>query len=73
VTFLSDNRKDLAAVTVPTLVLQCTDDVIAPLPVGRYVYENIPGSSFVQLSASGHCPNISSPAELASAIRNYLE
>ena len=59
--------------SVPTLVLQCTDDVIAPLPVGHYVYEHIPGSQFVQLSTSGHCPNISGPAELAEAIRSYLE
>lgn len=73
VTFLSDNRRDLAAVSVPTLVLQCTDDIIAPLPVGRYVFEHIPGSQFVQLSTSGHCPNISGPSELADAIRSYLE
>jgi sigma-B regulation protein RsbQ len=72
VTFLSDNRRDLAQVTVPTLVLQCTDDVIAPLTVGHYVHDHIPGSEFVLLSASGHCPNISAPGELADAIRAYL-
>ena len=72
VTFLSDNRRDLAAVSVPTLVLQCTDDVIAPQPVGRYVHNQILGSEFVLLSATGHCPNISAPTELASAIRVYL-
>ena len=72
VTFLSDNRRDLADVTVPTLVLQCTDDIIAPLPVGNYVHDHIAGSAFVQLSATGHCPNISGPSELATAIRSYL-
>ena len=35
VTFLSDNRSDLPRLTVPTLVLQCTDDAIAPQGVGR--------------------------------------
>jgi sigma-B regulation protein RsbQ len=72
VTFLSDNRGDLAAVTVPTLVLQCTDDVIAPEVVGRYVHEAIPGSVFTKLSATGHCPNLSAPEETTSAIRAFL-
>ncbi|MGN7800853.1 alpha/beta fold hydrolase [Leifsonia sp. 22587] len=72
VTFLSDNRADLAAVSVPTVVLQCSDDAIAPEAVGRYVHDAIPGSEFVQLSASGHCPNLSDPEELAHAIRSRL-
>jgi sigma-B regulation protein RsbQ len=73
VTFLSDNRRDLAEVSVPTLVLQCTDDVIAPLSVGQYVHDHIRGSTFHLLSATGHCPNVSSPREVAEAIRAYLE
>jgi sigma-B regulation protein RsbQ len=72
VTFLSDNRADLAGVTVPTLVLQCTDDVIAPEVVGRYVHEAIPGSVFTQLAATGHCPNLSAPEETTAAIRAFL-
>jgi sigma-B regulation protein RsbQ len=57
---------------VPTVVLQCAEDVIAPGPVGRYVHEQIPGSVFVQLNATGHCPNLSGPDELAAAIRSSL-
>lgn len=72
VTFLSDNRRDLAAVTTPTLVLQCTDDPIAPLPVGTYVHEQIAGSEFVVMTATGHCPNLSDPELLTEAIRAYL-
>jgi sigma-B regulation protein RsbQ len=72
VTFLSDNRRDLADVTVPTLVLQCSDDVIAPLPVGRYVHDHIAGSEFVLLPVTGHMPNLSGPGELAQAISDYL-
>jgi sigma-B regulation protein RsbQ len=72
VTFLSDNRDDLSAVTVPTLVLQCTDDVIAPEVVGRYVHAAIPGSVFAQLTATGHCPNLSAPEETTAAIRAFL-
>lgn len=72
VTFLSDNRRDLPRVSVPTLVVQCSDDVIAPLPVGQYVSEHIPGSAFTLLSTTGHTPNISGPDELAEAIRTWL-
>jgi len=72
VTFLSDNRADLPGVGVPTLVLQCSQDVIAPDVVGRYVHEQIPGSSFTQLAATGHCPHLSAPEETTAAIRAFL-
>lgn len=72
VTFLSDNRADLAAVAVPTLVLQCSADVIAPEAVGRFVCEHVPGSTLVQLSATGHCPHLSAPEETVAAIRAWL-
>lgn len=72
VTFLSDNREDLVSVTVPCLVLQCRNDVIAPEQVGRYVHERLPHSTFAMLDASGHCPNLSAPDETATAIDAYL-
>ena len=72
VTFLSDNRADLPGVCVPTLVLQCSQDVIAPEAVGRYVHEHVPGSVFTQLSATGHCPHLSAPEETTAAIRAFL-
>ena len=72
VTFLSDNRVDLAAVTVPTVILQCSRDVIAPLVVGQYVHEAISGSELVVLEATGHCPNLSAPEETVRVIRAFL-
>jgi len=72
VTFLSDNRADLPRVTTPTLVLQCSDDVIAPRSVGDYVHRGIPGSEFVQMKATGHCPNLSAPEETVAAIKAFL-
>ena len=71
-TFMADNRQDLPNVTTRTLILQCSDDVIAPLEVGEYVHRHIPKSHFVQLRASGHCPNLSAPEETAAAIRAFL-
>ena len=72
VTFMSDNRDDLAAVRTPALVLQCSDDPLAPEGVGLYVAGRLPQSSYVQLEATGHCPNLSAPEETIAAIRAYL-
>ncbi|HET6395143.1 MAG TPA: alpha/beta hydrolase [Blastococcus sp.] len=72
VTFLSDNRADLPGVAVPTLVLQCSEDVIAPEVVGRYVHAQVPGSEFVMLKATGHVPHLSAPEETTAAIRAFL-
>ena len=72
VTFLSDNRGDLAAVTVPTLILQCSDDIIAPAAVGGFIHARIPGSELVTLHATGHCPNLSAPEETTAAVTAFL-
>jgi sigma-B regulation protein RsbQ len=72
VTFLSDNRADLAAVRTPALVLQCSSDAIAPATVGAYVHEHLPESELRILEATGHCPNLSAPEETIEAIRTYL-
>jgi sigma-B regulation protein RsbQ len=71
-TFLSDNRADLAGVHVPTLVLQCADDIIAPDAVGQYVHDQIAGSVLVRMQATGHCPNLSAPAETIEAVEAFL-
>lgn len=72
VTFLSDNREDLESVSVPSLVLQCSEDAIAPQCVGEFVHRHTPGSTLVKLRATGHCPHLSAPAETIEAIKNYL-
>jgi sigma-B regulation protein RsbQ len=73
VTFFSDNRKDLGAVTTPTLVLQCSDDVIAPRAVGEYVHRHVPGSRLVVMNATGHCPNLSAPEETVQEMKTFLQ
>ncbi|GGO43708.1 hydrolase [Streptomyces daqingensis] len=70
-TFLSDNRADLARVTVPTRVIECAHDVIAPREVGAFVHEAIPGSELVTLDAVGHCPQLSAPEQTAEAIASF--
>jgi sigma-B regulation protein RsbQ len=72
VTFLSDNRSDLEGVEIPALILQCSDDLIAPDSVGDYVHARLPGSRLVRMKASGHCPNLSAPEETIEAIRAWI-
>ncbi|MEU3062866.1 alpha/beta hydrolase [Streptomyces subrutilus] len=71
-TFLSDSRPDLKTVSVPTLVLECSHDVIAPREVGAYVHAAIPGSRLVTLEATGHCPQLSAPQATAAAISSFI-
>ncbi|WP_285814538.1 alpha/beta hydrolase [Microbacterium sp. Marseille-Q6648] len=72
VTFLSDNRDDLRAVSVPTLVLQCSSDALAPRTVGDYVHAAIPGSRLAVLEATGHVPILSAPDAVIAEIREFL-
>ena len=70
-TFLSDSRAELASVTIPTLVLECAQDVIAPREVGAYVHAAIPGSRLVTLPATGHCPQLSAPEATVQQIAAF--
>jgi sigma-B regulation protein RsbQ len=72
VTFLSDNRADLAGVDVPALVLQCKEDVIAPVEVGEFVERELPRAELALLDATGHCPNLSAPEQTIAAIEEFL-
>ncbi|WP_329791169.1 alpha/beta hydrolase [Lentzea sp. DG1S-22] len=71
-TFLSDNRADLTEISVPTLVVQCARDAIAPREVGQFVHEQVRGSRLVTLDAVGHCPQLSDPGPTAEAITAFV-
>jgi sigma-B regulation protein RsbQ len=71
-TFYSDNRVDLPKLTVPSLILQCSDDVIAPPEVGEYMRTHTRLGQFKQLRATGHCPHMSAPEETIEAMKEYL-
>ncbi|MDF9800289.1 sigma-B regulation protein RsbQ [Catalinimonas alkaloidigena] len=72
VTFLSDNREDLQKLAIDTLLLQCTEDVIAPMEVGHYVHQQIRNSELAILNATGHCPHMSAPRETIQAIKQFI-
>ena len=71
-TFLGDNRADLPLVQVPALILQCSDDAIAPPVVGQYLHQALAGSTLQQLEVAGHCPHLTHPALTVAAIQAYL-
>ena len=71
-TFLADNREDLPHVRARALVVQCTDDPIAPVLVGEYVHRQIPRSALVTVETSGHCPHMSEPDAVIRAMREFL-
>lgn len=72
VTFMSDCRANLPLATVPTLILQCSDDSIAPVEVGNYLHKQLKHSSLAQMEAKGHYPQLSHPQETIALISQYL-
>lgn len=72
VTFLSDNRADLPRLQAPTLVLQCSDDIIAPMQVGQYLERTIPNCRMAVIRNQGHCPHMSAPGPSSDAIDSFL-
>jgi sigma-B regulation protein RsbQ len=71
-TFFSDNRGDLAKVTIPSLIMQCSEDAIAPSEVGEYLRRHLPLSTLRVMRATGHCPHMSHPEETIQIIKEYL-
>ncbi len=72
VTFLSDNRADLPKLKTKSLILQCSNDVIAPEAVGAYMHRSLPDSHLIMMQATGHCPNLSAPEETIAAMKTFL-
>jgi len=72
VTFLSDLRADVPKLAAPALVLQCSDDIIAPLAVGDYLQRTLPDATLVVVKNHGHCPHMSSPGATSDAIDTFL-
>lgn len=72
VTFFADNRRDIQKAKIPSLILQCVEDIIAPESVGRYMEKNMPNSTLKMMKATGHCPHMSAPDETTALIKEYI-
>jgi sigma-B regulation protein RsbQ len=73
VTFLSDNRADVARTQAPSLILQSSEDIIAPVQVGVYLSRVIPDNQLVVIDNVGHCPHLSAPVLCITAIENFID
>jgi sigma-B regulation protein RsbQ len=73
VTFLADNRADLPKLKAPTLIIQCSDDIIAPVAVGEYMHRTLPDSTLAVIDNVGHCPHLSSPGASTDAMNAFLQ
>jgi sigma-B regulation protein RsbQ len=72
VTFSADNREFLPQVSVPSLILQSTNDIFAASEIGVYMHQHLINSTLEHLEANGHFPHISNPAEFISVLNKYL-
>ncbi|UII69196.1 alpha/beta hydrolase [Pseudomonas sp. HN11] len=72
VTFMSDNRQDVIGLTTPVLILQSSDDLIAPVAVGDYLHSVLPNSTYCLVDNVGHCPHMSAPQACAAAMDSFL-
>ncbi|WP_421924887.1 alpha/beta fold hydrolase [Lysinibacillus capsici] len=72
VTFLSDHRSELPKVSVPSLIIQCSEDSIVPISVGDYLHQHLKNSTLQLMEAKGHYPHISHPNETIQCIADFL-
>ena len=73
VTFLSDLRDKVPKLTAPTLIVQCHDDMIAPVAVGEYMKRTLPRATLALIDNVGHCPHLSAPCACVDAIDGFLQ
>lgn len=71
--FTVDVRDELPRVGTPSWIVQCSQDSIAPVTVGRWMHQHMPGSTLVELEASGHCPHVSHPLQTVDILRNVVD
>ena len=71
VTFRSDNRSDLPKVQARSLIIQCSDDIIAPIAVGEYMHAVMPRSTLSIVQNIGHCPHLSAPGDIVRMIHEF--
>jgi sigma-B regulation protein RsbQ len=72
VAFLSNIRAELPLLSRPALILQCSEDSIAPQAVGQFMHGQLRDSRLILMKAHGHCPHMSNPDDTISAIRSFL-
>ncbi|MBE7941559.1 MULTISPECIES: alpha/beta hydrolase [Ramlibacter] len=72
-TFEGDFRARLPQLVKPVLVLQCTEDVVAPRSVGEYMATTLPDARLVLVPTQGHVPQMADPTRCIQALEDFLE
>ena len=69
-----DVSKLLSKITVPTLVIHCDEDSVAPLSEGRFLAASIPGARFIMLKSKNHMLFENEPdfPKLVQSIRDFV-
>ena len=70
--FFADQRNDLNKLKIPSLIMQCSEDILVPVQVGEYMQKNMPQSTLRVMKATGHCPHLSAPAETIQIMKQFL-
>jgi sigma-B regulation protein RsbQ len=71
--FNCDVRALLPRVRTRTLVVQCSEDAVAPRSVGEFLCRQMPAATFRLVDAVGHCPHLSHPALVAGLVREFVD
>ncbi|MXV15581.1 alpha/beta fold hydrolase [Hufsiella ginkgonis] len=72
VIFESDYRHLLKDVDTSTLILQTEHDIAVPRETAEYLHRHIKDSKLAIIDARGHFPQISAPAEIIKAIKEFI-
>jgi sigma-B regulation protein RsbQ len=70
-TFLADNREDVPKIPCPCLVIQSSEDAIAPLGVGDYMVEHLQDGRLAIVACRGHAPHMTQPEPTAAAVKRF--
>lgn len=73
VTFTSDHRADMARCSIASLILQCSDDLLAPVEVGAWLHAHLADSELAVIPNIGHCPHMSVPGVSAGVMDAFLD
>ncbi|MFT6528800.1 MAG: sigma-B regulation protein RsbQ [Psychrosphaera sp.] len=72
-TFFSDDRKALSQLTVPSLILQSSNDKLASQEIGRYMQSQISNSKLNIIYADGHCLHMTKPEAVYKALIRFID
>jgi pimeloyl-ACP methyl ester carboxylesterase len=69
--FRIDVRSILPTISVPTLVIHASDEVI-PVQEGRYLADHIPGARLLEVDGNDHVPWLADPDRILTVVEEFL-